>query len=90
MNEKSQKYLLDTITDETLAKLIDETIIIEKNKKTKSVAFKIIPAVMAIALVIGLANMLPAILSSNGGIADPPPAASAIIREKGTAERKRI
>jgi len=63
----NEKYLLDTITDETLVKLIDETLIIKKtakSNKTKSALFKIIPAAVMIALVIGLVNLLPALLNN--------------------------
>ncbi|MCL2157966.1 MAG: leucine-rich repeat domain-containing protein [Oscillospiraceae bacterium] len=55
----NEKYLLDAISDETLVRLIDETLTLEKNAKNKSIKkslLKLIPAVAAIAIVIGLIN----------------------------------
>ena len=55
----NEKYLLDAISDETLVRLIDETLTLEKNAKNKSIKkslLKLIPAVAAIAIVIGFIN----------------------------------
>ena len=57
-----QKYFLDSISDETLAKMIDTTIRFEKAQnsgQSKAHLWRIIPAVAAIVLVIGLINFLP-------------------------------
>jgi len=57
----NQKYFLDTIKDETLAKMIDTTLRFEKNQKAKQskiYLFKIIPAVAVILLVIGFVNIV--------------------------------
>jgi hypothetical protein len=70
----NKKYYTDALSDETLAEMIDKTLKFEKsakNNKPKSVLFKIIPAAAAIALVIGLANILPAVLNNiniSGGV----------------------
>jgi len=64
-----KEYFTDNISVETMAKLIDETLTLEKNNKSsrkKINIFKIIPAVAAILLVIGLVNLLP-MLNFNGG-----------------------
>ena len=55
----NEKYLLDAISDKTLVRLIDETLMLEKNAENKSIKkslLKLIPAVAAIAIVIGLIN----------------------------------
>ena len=61
----SKGYFIDNISDETLAKLIDETLKHERNKKTErgkfkmnNAIFKIIPAVAVVILVIVLVNNL--------------------------------
>ena len=64
----NKKYYTDAISDETLAKMIDKTLNFEKISKTnkiKAVLFKIVPAVAMLALVVGLVNILPAMLSTN-------------------------
>jgi hypothetical protein len=64
----SKKYYTESISDETLAKMIDKTLKFEKNNKAKkaaSVIFRIVPAAAMLALVIGLANILPAMLNIN-------------------------
>ena len=58
----SKEYFTDNISDETLAKLIDETLSLEKTQKDRSIKrslLKIVPAVAVIAFVIGLVNILP-------------------------------
>ena len=67
---KYSEYFTANISDETMAKLIDETLRFEKNNKTnkskiKSIAFKIIPAAAVFLLIIGLAN-LTGVLNQNG------------------------
>ena len=61
----SKGYFIDNISDETLAKLIDETLKHERNKKTErgkfkmnNAIFKIIPAVAVVILAIVLVNNL--------------------------------
>ena len=61
----SEKSFIDNIDDETLAKMIDKTLNFKKTAKTGSVKtrlLKIIPAVAAIALVIGFINITSRIL----------------------------
>ncbi|MCL1859163.1 MAG: hypothetical protein FWF92_08000 [Oscillospiraceae bacterium] len=58
----NEKYLLDTIKQETLVKLIDETLTIEKTAKNKTVKtnlFKIISVAAALVLFIGFLNIVP-------------------------------
>jgi len=65
----NKEYFTDNISTETLAKLIDETLRLEKNNKNRSIKsnlLKIIPAVAAIVLIIGLINVLPII--NNGSL----------------------
>ena len=62
MNKKS---FIDTIDDETLARMIDKTI--RTQNKPKINLLKIIPAVAMIALVIGLMNLLSYIPVFQGG-----------------------
>ena len=57
----SKEYFTENISDEMLAKLIDKTLRFEKNNKTnnkKANIFKIIPAVAAVVLFIGLVNLI--------------------------------
>jgi len=64
MNEKS---FLNNIDDETLAEMIDKTLNYKKaakNRNIKATLFKIIPAVAAVVLMIGLINILPAMLNN--------------------------
>jgi len=64
------KFYIDAMSDETLAKMIDETMRFEKSREAKdsrvgvASLLKLIPAVAVIALVIGLINILPVF---NGG-----------------------
>ncbi|MDR2971356.1 MAG: hypothetical protein LBU83_05445 [Bacteroidales bacterium] len=56
-----REYFTDNISIETMAELIDETLKLEKNnqnKKIKLSMLKIVPAVAAFLLVIGLANFV--------------------------------
>ena len=56
------EYFVDNLSDETITQMIDNALRFEKNRKNnrlKSSWLKIIPAVAAIALVIGLINLLP-------------------------------
>lgn len=86
----SKESFINNLSDETVIKMIDKTYKYEKNKNDKgikSILFKMIPAAAAIALVIGLANLLPVIninkcenINNNGII----PGAE-IIRENTTA-----
>ena len=57
----------DNISVETMAKLIDEAMVLEKNNRRNISIFKVIPAVAAILLVIGLVNFLPVINLNGGG-----------------------
>ena len=69
----NEKYLLESISDETLAKLIDETLAIEKNAKSNKIKFlavKIVSAAAALALVAGIVNILPAMLNGLNGFND--------------------
>ena len=81
MNKKS---FIDTIDDETLAEMIDKTLKYEKNPNvgnTKFMLFRMIPAVAVIALVIGLANLFPAILKSTAPIDNGTPGALASLTD---------
>ena len=71
MNEKS---FVDNIDNETLAEMIDKTLNFKKTAKNRNIRttlLKIVPAVAAIALVIGLVNILPALLNFNADKIDP-------------------
>ena len=64
----SKESFINNLSDETVIKMIDKTYRYEKNKKDKGIKrnlLKIIPAVAAIALVIGLATLLPNIITNN-------------------------
>jgi len=61
----SKQYYVENLSTETLAELTDEMIRFRKNaknRKSSSNRLKIIPAIAAIVLVIGLASALPALL----------------------------
>jgi hypothetical protein len=61
-------YFTDKIKTETLAKLIDEKINFEKTAKSRDIKtnlLKIVPAVAAIVLVIGLVNIF-SVINNNG------------------------
>ncbi|MCL1858002.1 MAG: hypothetical protein FWF92_02065 [Oscillospiraceae bacterium] len=64
----SKEYFTENISKETLAKLIDETLSYEKNKKGERIKmsnlFKIISAAAAVVLVIGFMNIMLPILSN--------------------------
>jgi len=65
----NREYFTDNISVETMAKLIDETLTLERNNKNKKIKPNILKAVSAIAailLVIGLANFIPLINFSGG------------------------
>ena len=67
MNSKS---FLESIDDETLAKLIDTTLKFEQNQKAEKIKLnilKIVPAVAAIVLVIGLINLAPVFFTTDSG-----------------------
>jgi hypothetical protein len=64
----SREYFTENLSDETIADMIDKALRFEKTVKTKNIKsnlLKMIPAAAAIALVIGLINLLPALLSNN-------------------------
>lgn len=66
----SKEYFTENIKDEILIEMIDKALNYEKRQKTGSIKanlLKIIPAVAAIALVIGTANMLPYITQNDVG-----------------------
>ena len=68
-----QESLTDMMSDELLAKLIDDTLHFKKtepNRHTKSILLGIIPAAAMIALAIGLLNILPYISKTTPG-SDP-------------------
>ncbi|MCL2773958.1 MAG: hypothetical protein FWD71_11475 [Oscillospiraceae bacterium] len=70
MNKKS---FTESISDEVMAKIIDDTLNFKKTAKNRNIKtnlLKIIPAVAAIVLVIGGLNLLPAFLKNTGGPAD--------------------
>jgi hypothetical protein len=73
----NKKTFNDSLSDEVLAILIDDTLNFKKTIKTKNIRshlLKIIPAAAAFALIIGLVNILPAILNNTDtGISDPGP-----------------
>ena len=57
----NKEYFTDNISDETLAKLIDEALNYETTKKNKNIKLdllKIIPAVAMVAIVVGFINIL--------------------------------
>ena len=57
----NKEYFTDNISDETLAKLIDEALNYETTKKNKNIKLdllKIIPAVAMVAIVVGAINIL--------------------------------
>ncbi|MCL2519307.1 MAG: hypothetical protein FWF15_12160 [Oscillospiraceae bacterium] len=59
----NKKYI-DGLSDETLAEMIDRTLLYKKTAKTRNMKanlFKIIPAIAAVALVIGVVNIIGAI-----------------------------
>jgi len=63
-------YFTDKIKTETLAKLIDEKINFEKTAKSRNIKtnlFKIIPAIAAIVLMIGLVNIFSIINNNDAG-----------------------
>ena len=65
MNKKSFN---DSISDEVLAKLIDDTLNFKKTTKNKNIKthlLRIIPAAAAIILVLGLINLLPLLTNVN-------------------------
>lgn len=81
----NEKYFLDAIKDETLAKLIDETITLEKNAKNKNIksnVFKIIAAAAAVVLVIGFFNIMPALLNPDADDINPGNSAGEITRNE--------
>jgi len=62
------EYFVDHLSDETITKMIDNALRFEKNMKTnkiKSNWLKIISAVAAVTLVIGLINLLPLFLKTD-------------------------
>ncbi|MCL1858964.1 MAG: hypothetical protein FWF92_06985 [Oscillospiraceae bacterium] len=66
----NKKYLIESINDETLAKLIDKTLNFEKrqaaaSKKINTNLLKIISAAAAVLIVIGLINILPVMLDGS-------------------------
>jgi len=68
-----QKYYIDALSDETLAKMIDETLRFEKNQNQKRGNFKmnflkIIPVAACILLLIGLINVLPIFQGTDVGV----------------------
>ena len=72
----NKEFFTDNISDEVLADITDKMLRFEKNKKNRSIKaslLKIIPAVAVIALVIGLMNMLPAIITFINSTDEVPP-----------------
>ena len=71
----NKKYFTDSLSDEVLAKIIDDTLNFKKSTKNRSIKIhllKIIPAVAAVVLMIGLINILPVInigISEHGSVA---------------------
>ena len=64
MNDKS---FINNIDDETLAVMIDKTLNYKKNAKNRNITthlLRMVPAAAAVALVIGLINLLPAVLNN--------------------------
>ena len=64
----NKKYINESLSDETLAKLIDDTLNFKKEKKhsgIKTNLLRIIPAVAAIVLIIGFINILPLLMKIN-------------------------
>ncbi|MCL1792369.1 MAG: hypothetical protein FWG34_00715 [Oscillospiraceae bacterium] len=62
----TDKSFMESIDDETLAKLIDTTLKFEKAKQTGKMKFtilKMLPAAAAVLLLIGLFNIMPAIIN---------------------------
>jgi hypothetical protein len=58
----NKKYFTDSLSDEVLAGIIDDTLKFKKNAKDKNIKthiLKIVPIVAALLLVIGLANLTP-------------------------------
>ena len=71
MNKKS---FTDSLSDEVLATIIDDTLNFKKTVKTRNISatlLKIVPAAAMIALVIGLVNILPVLLNFNADKIDP-------------------
>jgi hypothetical protein len=69
-----RKSFTDSITDEVLAKMIDDTLNFKKtakNRNMKSSLLKIIPAAAMIALVIGLLNLLPHLMDITDRVNTP-------------------
>jgi len=67
----SKERFIDNISDEALVKITDKMLNYEKTAKTRNIKanlFKIIPAVAAIVLIIGLINLLPLLSNVNGDI----------------------
>ena len=66
MNKMNKKSFIDSISDETLAKMIDRTLNFEKTKKTRSIKpniIKIVSVAAALVIFIGLLNILPMIIN---------------------------
>ncbi|MCL1859824.1 MAG: DUF4097 domain-containing protein [Oscillospiraceae bacterium] len=64
----NKKYFEDSLSDEALAKIIDDTLNFKKTSKNRSIKnnlLKIIPAVATVVLVIGLMNILPLVNITN-------------------------
>ena len=87
----NKKYFTDKLSEETLIKLIDRTYNYEKNIKRGSIKanlLRVIPAVAAIALVIGLINILPVMLNNMDVLPDNQPGSE--IRIDSAAENPQI
>jgi len=70
----NKKYFNDSISDEVLATLIDDTLRFKKTAKSRSIRthlLKIVPAVAVIVITIGLMNMLPMLNFGFGEVRDP-------------------
>ena len=72
---------MDTISDETIVKLIDETLTAEKNAKANKIRFlalRIVSAAAAIVFIMGFVNVLPIFLN-NPGMGFPGAVVNAVI-----------
>ena len=83
----NKKYFTDSLSDETLAKIIDDTLNFKKstkNKNIKSSLLKLIPMAAAVLLVIGLLNILPVMM--NVGVDNNVPGSEVTININTAAE----
>jgi len=86
----NKKLFNDSMSDELLAALIDDTLRFKKTAKARTIKthlLKIVPAVAVIVIAIGIMNMLP--ILNFGGVIDPytvpPPVAIEVSSEELTA-----